>query len=92
MEQSVSLRIRRIREVLHVVDDALLKAYAAGQYATITSVNDIIARRVQVHNVHFCVIHGWKTVVPLPVVECDLCRSFGPDRAPGVAPRDVFLE
>jgi hypothetical protein len=34
--------------------------------------NVIPARHVQVHNMHFCVIHGWTAVVPLLVVECGL--------------------
>jgi hypothetical protein len=58
MEQTVFVRIRRMREVLHVVDDALLEAYAAGQDAAIQPVNAITARRVQVHNVDFFMLHG----------------------------------
>lgn len=59
-------------EVQHVIDDALLEVYAVGQEAMIPLVHIITARRVQVHNVHFCVIHRWTVVVPLPVVECGL--------------------
>jgi hypothetical protein len=36
------------------------------------TVHEIPKRRVQVQNVHFCVLHGWAAVVPLPVVECGL--------------------
>jgi hypothetical protein len=31
------------------------------------TVHEIPKRRVQVQNVHFCVLHGWAAVVPLPV-------------------------
>jgi hypothetical protein len=58
MEQTVSFCIRRMREVIHAVDDALLEAFAAGQDAAIPPVNAIPERRVQVQNIHFCVIHG----------------------------------
>jgi hypothetical protein len=44
MKQTVSLRIRRIHEVLYIVDDALLEAYAAGQDVAITPVSTIPAR------------------------------------------------
>lgn len=53
MKQTVSLRIRRMREIFHVVDDTLLEAYAARQYAAIPPVNTIPARRVQVHHTVF---------------------------------------
>lgn len=76
MEPTITLLIRRIREVLRVIDDALLEAYAAGQELTIPLVAAIPSRRVQVHNVHFCVKHGWTAVVPLPVVECGLLISL----------------
>jgi hypothetical protein len=72
MEQTVPLRIHHMCEVLHVIDDALLEVYAIGQEAMIPLVHVIPARRVQVHNVHFCVIHGWTVVVPLSMVECGL--------------------
>jgi hypothetical protein len=58
MEQTISLRIRRMREVLHVVDDTLLEAFAARQDATIPPVHVIPERRVQVQKIQFCVIHG----------------------------------
>jgi hypothetical protein len=76
MEQTIFLRIRRMHEVLHIVDDALLEAFAPGQDAAIPPVNVIPERRVQVQNVHFCVFHGWTTVVPLPVVECGLPTTY----------------
>jgi hypothetical protein len=47
-----------MHEVLHVVNDALMEAYAVGQETMLPPVNAIPARRGQVHNVHFCVIHG----------------------------------
>jgi hypothetical protein len=53
IEQTVSLRIRHMREIFHVVDDALLEAYATGQDATIPPVNTILARRVLVHHTVF---------------------------------------
>jgi hypothetical protein len=78
MEQTISLRIRRMREVLHVVDDTLLEAFAAiGQDAVIPQVHAIPERRVQVQNVHFCVLHRWRAVIPLPVVECSLPITTG---------------
>lgn len=46
MDQTISLRIRRMREVLHVVDDALLEAFAAGQDAAIPLVHAIPERHV----------------------------------------------
>ena len=58
MKQTDSLRIRRMYEVLHVVDDALLEAFIAGQDVAIPPVNAIPKRHVQVQNIHFCVIHG----------------------------------
>jgi hypothetical protein len=98
MEQTVSLRIRRMREVLHVVDDVLLEAYVAGQDAAIPPVNAIPEHRVQVQNVHFCVIHGWTSVVPLPEVECGLPIAFSSPPVPmgdaessATAPMDVDL-
>jgi hypothetical protein len=66
------MRIRRMREVLHIVDDSMLEAFTAGQAAALPPVHAIPERRVQVQNVHFCVLHGWTAVVPLPVVECGL--------------------
>jgi hypothetical protein len=63
MEQIVPLRIHRMCEVIHVIDDALLEAYAIGQEAMIPLVHVIPAHRVQVHNMHFCVIHGWTVKV-----------------------------
>jgi hypothetical protein len=53
MEQTVPLRICHMREVLHVVNDALLEAYVVGQEAMLPPVNVIPARRGQVHNLHF---------------------------------------
>jgi hypothetical protein len=52
-----------MREVLHTVDDAMLEAFAAGQAATLPPVHGIPERRVQVQNVHFCVLHGWTVKV-----------------------------
>jgi hypothetical protein len=72
MEHTVSMRIRRIREVLHIVDVAMLEAFTVGQATALPPVHEIPERRVQVQNVHFCVLHGWTSVVPLPVVECGL--------------------
>jgi hypothetical protein len=72
MEHTISMRIRRMREVLHIVVDAMLEAFAARQNATLPPVHAIPERRVQVQNVHFCVLHGWTAVVLLPVVECGL--------------------
>jgi hypothetical protein len=66
------MRIRRIREVLHIVDVAMLEAFTVGQATALPPVHEIPERRVQVQNVHFCVLHGWTSVVPLPVVECGL--------------------
>jgi hypothetical protein len=66
------MRIRRMREVLHIVDDAMLEVFIVGQDAALPPVHTIPERRVQVQNVHFCVLHGWTAVVPLPVVECSL--------------------
>lgn len=58
IEQTVPLRICRMHDVLHVVNDALLEAYAVGQETMLPPVNAIPAHRGQVHTVHFCVIHG----------------------------------
>jgi hypothetical protein len=98
MEQTISLRIRRMREVLHVVDDTLLEAFAARQDAAIPPVHAIPECHVQVQNVHFCVIHGWTAVLPLPVVECGLpTASSSPPMPMGdaessvTAPMDVDL-
>ena len=66
-----------MREVLHTVDDAMLEAFAAGQTTALPPVYEIPERRVQVQNVHFCVLHGWTTMVPLSVVECGLPPSVG---------------
>jgi hypothetical protein len=66
MEHTISMRIRRMREVLHIVDDAMLEAFTVGQATTLPPVHEIPERRVQVQNVHFCVLHGWTAVVPLP--------------------------
>jgi hypothetical protein len=71
MEQTISLRIHRMREVLHIVNDAMLEVFAAGQDTAIPPVHVIPEHRVQVQIVHFCVLHGWTAVVPLPV-ECGL--------------------
>jgi hypothetical protein len=67
--------------------------------AALQSVHEIPERRVQVQNVHFCVLHGWTTVVPLPVVECGLPTASPSPPAPVVdagssasAPMDVDLE
>jgi hypothetical protein len=76
MEPTVPLHVRRIHEVLRVVDDALLEAYATGQASASPLVATPAPRRVQVHNVHFCVIHGWTTVVLIPEVECGLTISL----------------
>jgi hypothetical protein len=76
MEPTVPLRVRRIHEVLRVVDDALLEAYATGQASASPLVATPTPRCVQVHNVHFCVIHGWTTVVLMPEVECGLTISL----------------
>jgi hypothetical protein len=99
MEQTISLHIRRMREVLHVVDDTLLEAFAAGQDAAIPRMNVIPERRVHVQNVHICVIYGWTTVVPLPVVECGLPTAspsppvpMGDAESSAIAPMDVDLE
>jgi hypothetical protein len=50
----------------------MLEAFTAGQDVVIPPVHAIPECRVQVQNVHFCVLHGWTAVVPLPVVECGL--------------------
>jgi hypothetical protein len=99
MEHTVSMRIRRMREVLHIVDDAMLEAFTVGQAAALPPVHAIPERRVQVQNVHFCVIHGWTAVVPLPVVECGLPTASPSPPAPvfdagssASAPMDVDLE
>jgi hypothetical protein len=81
MEHTVSMRIRRMREVLHIVDDAMLEAFTVRQATSLPPVHEIPERRVQVQNVHFCVLHGWTAVVPLPVVECGL---------PTASPSPVF--
>jgi hypothetical protein len=98
MEHTVSMRIRRMREVLHILDDSMLEAYAAGQAAALPPVHAIPERRVQVQNVHFCVLHGWTAVVPLPVVECGLPIASPSPPAPvfdagssASAPMDVDL-
>jgi hypothetical protein len=92
------MRIRRMREVLHIVDDAMLEAFAARQAAALPPVHEIPERRVQVQNVHFCVLHGWTAVVPLPVVECGLPTVSPSPPAPvgdagssAIAPMDVDL-
>jgi hypothetical protein len=99
MEQTISLLIRRMREVLHVVDDTLLEAFAVGQDAAIPRMNVIPERRVHVQNVHICVIYWWTTVVPLPVVECGLPTAspsppvpMGDAESSAIAPMDVDLE
>jgi hypothetical protein len=88
-----------MREVLHIVDDAMLEAFTVGQAAALPPVHAIPERRVQVQNVHFCVIHGWTAVVPLPVVECGLPTASPSPPVPVVdvgssasAPMDVNLE
>jgi hypothetical protein len=63
MEPTVSLRFRRMREVLRIIDDALLETYASGQASVMPLVVAPAPRRVQVHIVHFYVIHGWSAVV-----------------------------
>jgi hypothetical protein len=92
------MRIRRMREVLHVVDDAMLEAFTVGQATALPPVHEIPERRVQVQNVHFCVLHGWTAVVPLPVVECGLLTASPSPPAPvfdagssALAPMDVDL-
>jgi hypothetical protein len=92
------MRIRRMREVLHIVDDAMLEAFVPRQAATLPPVHEIPERRVQVQNVHFCVLHGWTAVVPLPVVECGLPTASPSPPVPVVdagssasAPMDVDL-
>jgi hypothetical protein len=99
MEHTVSMCIRRMREVLHIVDDAMLEAFTVGQATVLPPVHAIPERRVQVQNVHFCVIHGWTAVVPLPVVECGLPTASPSPPVPVVdvgssasAPMDVDLE
>jgi hypothetical protein len=52
MEHTISMRIRRMREVLHIVDDSMLEAFAAGQATTLPPMHEIPERRVQVQNVH----------------------------------------
>jgi hypothetical protein len=98
MEHTVSMRIRRMREVLHIVDDAMLEAFTVGQAAALPPVHAIPERRVQVQNVHYCVLHGWTAVVPLPVVECGLPTASPSPPAPlfdagssASAPMDVDL-
>jgi hypothetical protein len=99
MEHTVSMRIRRMREVLHIVDDAMLEAFTVGQATALPPVHEIPERRVQVQNVHFCVLHGWTVVVSLPVVECGL-PTASPSPPVSVvdvgssasAPMDVDLE
>jgi hypothetical protein len=98
MEHTVSMRIRRMREVLHIVDDAMLEAFTVGQATALPPVHEIPERRVQVQNVHFCVLHGWTAVVPLPVVECGLPTASPSPPAPVVdigssasTPMDVDL-
>jgi hypothetical protein len=34
MEHTVSMRIRRMREVLHIVDDAMLEAFTVHRWAS----------------------------------------------------------
>jgi hypothetical protein len=92
------MRIRHMREVLHIVDDAMLEAFAVGLDAALPPVHVIPERRVQVQNMHFCVLHGWTAVVPLPVVECGLPTASPSPPVPVVdagsstsAPMDVDL-
>jgi hypothetical protein len=92
------MRISRMREVLHIVDDAMLEAFAAGQAAALPPVHEIPERRVQVQKVHFCVLHGWTVVVPLPAVECGLPTAspsppvpMGDAGSSASAPMDVDL-
>jgi hypothetical protein len=82
MEHTISMRIRRMHEVMHIVDDAMLEAFAAGQTVALPPVHEIPKRRMQVQNVHFCVFHGWTAVVPLPVVECGLPTASPSPPAP----------
>jgi hypothetical protein len=69
MMPTIPLRIRRLREVLRVIDDALLEAYTTGQKSPVAAT---APSRVQVHNVQLCVAHCWTVVVLLPEVECGL--------------------
>lgn len=48
----------RVKLSMHVVDDALLEAYAVGQDAVIPPMNAIPTRCIQVQNVHFCAIYA----------------------------------
>jgi hypothetical protein len=48
MEHTISMRIRCMREVLHIVDDSMLEVFAAGQAAALPPVHEIPERRVQV--------------------------------------------
>jgi hypothetical protein len=93
------MRIRRMREVLHIVDDAMLEAFAAGQNAALPPVHAIPERCVQVQNVHFCVLHGWTALIPLPVMECGLPTAspsppvpVGDTGSTAFVPMDVDLE
>jgi hypothetical protein len=45
MEHTVSMRIRRMREVLHIVDDAMLEAFTVGQATALPPVHEIPERR-----------------------------------------------
>jgi hypothetical protein len=76
MDPTVPLRVRRLREVLRVADDALLEAYATGQASVMQAVAAPAPRRVHMHNVNFYMIHGWTTIVLLQEVECGLPISL----------------
>jgi hypothetical protein len=53
-----------------------LEVYTAGQASVPPQVAATAPSRVQVHNVHFCVIHGWTAVLLLWEVECGLHISL----------------
>lgn len=79
---TIPLLVRRVREVLCVVDDALLEADATGQASVMPPVAAPAARCVQMHNVHFSVIHGWTSVVPFLEVECSLPITLSSPQVP----------
>jgi hypothetical protein len=82
MMPTIPLLVRRVREVLCVVDDALLEADATGQASVMPPVAAPAARCVQMHNVHFSVIHGWTSVVPFLEVECSLPITLSSPQVP----------
>jgi hypothetical protein len=77
MEQTISLLIRRMREVLHVVDDTLLEAFAVGQDAAIPWTTVVPLPVVE------C---GLPTASPSPPV------PMGDAESSAIAPMDVDLE